>query len=262
MDGGTMRPARFEKDKKTGDRKATDPESAMVELASSAGQFTSSDSRPILIGHDSTCDLRLGGGGVARFHAVVCWDAETDERGNVAEAGVFIEDLHSGRGTKLNGQAVQRTALSDGDTVEVAGHRITVSFTGNIQQRAQALATVKPEAGKLAMTCIEGPDAGLTFALNPNTADLVLGREPDTDIVFTDEEISGHHARITNEMADVGGGTYRPSFSIKDLQSTNGTAVNRHELKKGEKYKLGPGDIVRLGRGKGHCDVLVHYARQ
>lgn len=260
MDNGTMRPARFEKDKQTGGRKAADAESAMVELASSAGRFAASDSRPILIGHDSTCDLRLGGGGIGRFHAVICWDAEIDQDRNINQPGVFVEDLHSGRGTKLNGQPVQRAALSDGDTIEISGHRITVSFTGNVQQRAAALAAVTPDQGKLAMTCIEGPDEGLNFSLDPKHADLVLGRDENADIVFTNDEISGRHARITAEMTESGGGTYRPAFSIRDMNSTNGTAVNRHVLKKDETYKLGPGDIVRLGQGEDHCDLLVHFA--
>ena len=260
MDGGTMRPARFKKGGNSRDRKAMDDESALVELASSAGRFASSDSRPILIGHDSICDLRLGGGGVGRFHAVVCWDAEIDEQGKVKEAGVFVEDLYSGRGTKLNGQPVHGAALSDGDLVEIGGHRITVSFTGNIERRARALAAVTPEPGKLAMTCIEGADEGTALTLEPDTDDVIIGRDEDATLKLTSEEVSGLHARIASEMVDVGGGNYHAAFFIEDLNSTNGTSVNRHQLKPGENHKIGPGDIVRLGRGGEHCDLMVHYA--
>ena len=130
---------------------------------------------------------------------------------------------------------------------------------GNIKQRAGILAAVKLEQTKMAVTCIEGPDAGKFFSLVPKNCEIILGRGEDSDIVFTDDEISGRHARITVEMTNVSGGNYRPVFFIEDMKSTNGTAVNRHQLKIHERHKLVLGDIIRLGQGEGHNDLLVHY---
>jgi hypothetical protein len=53
-------------------------------------------------------------------------------------------------------------------------------------------------------------------------------------------------------------GTQRPAFWIRDLESLNGTKLSGGELAPGQPKKLRPGDIVRLSKGEGHCDLLVH----
>ena len=66
-----------------------------------------------------------------------------------------------------------------------------------------------------------------------------LGRKPDNDIVITDESASRLHAEIVyNAAAD--------SLSIRDLDSTNGTYVNRDRL--AAPQSLSADDQVRIGQ--------------
>jgi transcriptional regulator with GAF, ATPase, and Fis domain len=81
-----------------------------------------------------------------------------------------------------------------------------------------------------------------------SAADVVrLGRAPGNDVVLTDELVSGEHARIA-----FGGDHY----VLRDLRSTNGTAVVRAERRialddaNGREITLEPGDIVELGGGE------------
>jgi len=232
--------------------------SAIVQLFSSSGENATTESRPLLIGRDSVCDLRLEGCGVARFHAVVYWDAPVDGKSNqIGEAGVFVEDLHSGRGTVRNGHPIGRERLADGDVLEVGGHRITINLVGNVRKRAEALHAARPEQGDLAITSVDDAAEGklLRFALSHER--VVLGRDRECDVVFDCEEISGRHAEIARSPEQ--DATHRPSFTIADLASTNGTLLNGSKLKPGEPHRLRPGDIIRLGTGRHHRDLLVHH---
>lgn len=231
----------------------------MVQLVSSAGRSATSDSRPILIGSDSTCDLRLAGGGVARFHAVVYWDTVADETRGVVQSGVFVEDLYSGRGILRNGQPVQRAKLADNDTLEIAGHRITVCLLGNVSGRAEALCAARPAIRDMAITCIEGPAAGVSIRLDPQSNPVVIGRNEDCGLSLRCSKISGRHAEVVGRLVAQGDGSYRPEYTLSDLGSTNGTVVNGRPLEPHERHKLRPGDIIRLVKDGDHCDLLVHH---
>ncbi|MDD5448834.1 MAG: DUF3662 and FHA domain-containing protein [Actinomycetota bacterium] len=64
---------------------------------------------------------------------------------------------------------------------------------------------------------------------------LSIGRSPENDVVIPDPNASRYHARI-----EVKG----DHFSIRDLDSTNGTWVNEARVKEAE---LADGDLIRLG---------------
>lgn len=218
--------------------------SAFVQLVSSSGHFVTSDSRPVVIGHDSACDLRISGGGVARFHAIIFWNRD----------GVYIDDLYSGRGTLRSGSPIQRARLENGDTLEVGGHRITVSMMGDVSKRAEVLFNAQTNAGGLAVTCIEGPSAGNNLRLGPQTKPIMLGTKQNCDFILSSEEISGEHADISRKVMKG-----KAQFMITDLDSTNGTLVNGKKLEPSKPCKIGPGDIIRLSSGEHHSDLLVHY---
>lgn len=240
-------------------------QAALVQLVSSAARSATSDSRPILIGSDSTCDLRLADGGVAPFHAVVYWDALPDQTCGITEAGVFVEDLHSGRGISLRRNSdrqsmpIQRSQLADGDTLEIAGHWITVYLMGNVSGRAKMLHDARPAVRGMAITCIEGPAAGASIKLAPRQGDLVIGRAEECHFVLRCPKVSSQHAKVVGQLVAQGDGSYRPEFVLSDLDSTNGTMVNGRVLGPDEQHKLRSGDIIRLVKDDDHCDLLVHY---
>src|SRR5262245_60076812 len=77
---------------------------------------------------------------------------------------------------------------------------------------------------------------GMTFELA--TAEPLICRNPTTDITLLDDGISREHAIILYD-ADT------DSYSLEDLQSTNGTQVNGKRVRS---VTLLNGDEVRVGR--------------
>jgi pSer/pThr/pTyr-binding forkhead associated (FHA) protein len=91
-----------------------------------------------------------------------------------------------------------------------------------------------PVAGEINLEVIEGPDAGKQIIID---RPIVIGRDPTSDFVLADGEVSGQHARITPSPDG--------SATVEDLESTNGTFVNQNELE-GPAH-LDAGDELLLG---------------
>lgn len=81
----------------------------------------------------------------------------------------------------------------------------------------------------------KGPRPGRVFALSLST--VSIGRDPLSDIVIDDPEVSRHHARL--ERGDEG-------YSLQDMGSTNGSFVDGKRLG-GEPVDLKPGQVVMFG---------------
>ncbi len=88
------------------------------------------------------------------------------------------------------------------------------------------------------LTVRKGPKVGETFLLE--TFSLTVGRDPVSDVVLNDPEVSRQHARFTR--LDSGG------YQVQDLGSTNGTFVNGQRLE-AEPADLQPGYTVSMGSG-------------
>lgn len=78
-----------------------------------------------------------------------------------------------------------------------------------------------------------GPDRGKIF--NLGSVSMMIGRRSDCDIVLTDDSVSRHHARLE---------LHRGSYTIYDLDSTNGVQVNGVKI---TSRVLEPEDIVSIG---------------
>jgi pSer/pThr/pTyr-binding forkhead associated (FHA) protein len=73
----------------------------------------------IKLGRVSSADLRFEHDDqVARLHAVI----------DVTGEGIFLVDLGSPLGTRVNGSKVRRTALRSGDVIEIGRQRIKIAF--------------------------------------------------------------------------------------------------------------------------------------
>ena len=78
--------------------------------------------RLTLIGREPGCDIAIGQSEVSGRHAIIV---------NV-NSHYFVEDLHSLNGTLVNGRPVQeRTSLSNGDTIEFPGLKVTFHEIGS-----------------------------------------------------------------------------------------------------------------------------------
>ncbi|MBM4319158.1 MAG: FHA domain-containing protein [Deltaproteobacteria bacterium] len=86
------------------------------------------------------------------------------------------------------------------------------------------------------VVALNGNHRGQDFRLH--TGKNVIGTAADCDIVVTDPYLSSKHATIRHDTAD-------GSFTIIDLDSTNGTYLNDKRISKDE---LIDNDTVRLGR--------------
>ena len=80
-----------------------------------------------------------------------------------------------------------------------------------------------------------GLTAGQVIALEDDV--LTLGRDPLSDIILDDAEVSRHHAKLVRQAA---------GYEIQDMGSTNGSFVDGKRLG-GEPLALKPGQVVMLG---------------
>jgi predicted component of type VI protein secretion system len=83
----------------------------------------------------------------------------------------------------------------------------------------------------------KGPKVGEIFLLE--TVSLTIGRDPVSDVVLNDPEVSRKHARFTQTESN---------FQVQDLGSTNGTFVNGERLES-EAVDLQPGFTISMGSG-------------
>ncbi len=83
---------------------------------------------------------------------------------------------------------------------------------------------------------LNGGFEGMTYDLTAE--EIVIGRNPTTDITLLDEGISREHAVIHYD-ADA------PGYVIEDLQSTNGTKLNGKRIRSAP---LNEGDEIQIGQ--------------
>lgn len=83
----------------------------------------------------------------------------------------------------------------------------------------------------------KGRNAGESFLL-PEGGELVVGRSQSCDVVLGDSSVSGRHLRLHGEGK---------SFSVSDLNSSNGTFLNDRRLEPGRELHLREGDTIRVG---------------
>jgi pSer/pThr/pTyr-binding forkhead associated (FHA) protein len=169
----------------------------------------------------------------SRRHAQISLDGDA----------LFLEDLGSTNGTKLNGQPVvqgQRLNISSGDTVSFAGYEMKVSVPG-VSGATQVLSGNKtaaigtPPRVEQAPGYLIGGDAQ-KFALKPGMN--TFGRKPENDVQISDPYVSGRHGII--ELAEDG-------VYLTDIGSTNGTLLNEAKLAPNMRTKMAEGDVIRLG---------------
>jgi pSer/pThr/pTyr-binding forkhead associated (FHA) protein len=92
---------------------------------------------------------------------------------------------------------------------------------------------VTDEARHARLVVVSSNFAGLEYELTETST--VLGRTDENDVVINHRSISRNHAKILREGA---------SYTIVDLQSSNGVRVNNEEY---DKVQLHRGDLVDLG---------------
>ena len=90
-------------------------------------------------------------------------------------------------------------------------------------------------SARAVLVICNGGFEGMAYELA--SEETIIGRNPTTDITLLDENISREHSII---LRDSDTGTY----SIEDLQSTNGTKVNGKRVRSAD---LQPEDEIEIG---------------
>ncbi len=93
------------------------------------------------------------------------------------------------------------------------------------------------------LVVLSGDFEGTEHALAKD--ETLIGRNPTTDITLLDDGISREHALILCDEST-------RSFSIEDLQSTNGTKVNGKRVRSAV---LANGDAIEVGRTRFRFDL-------
>jgi DNA-binding NtrC family response regulator len=92
------------------------------------------------------------------------------------------------------------------------------------------------------LTVIDGPDREL--AIDGGGAELGIGTAPANTLILSDPAVSRHHIAISPSPR---------GHLIRDLGSTNGTAINGVTVERGY---LAPGAVIAIGRSRLRFDVL------
>lgn len=85
------------------------------------------------------------------------------------------------------------------------------------KQQGDKLAAQKKPGITLAIKMDQGPESQRQF-LQPQ---IMIGRDTKCDVAIMDEALSAHHARLTH---------HHGQWWLEDLNSTNGTLLNREKL--------------------------------
>src|SRR6478735_1764055 len=215
----------------------------------------------ITIGRKEGNTIRLTERNVSRRHAKL----------SKSNGSVFIEDLASYNGIKVNGDRIAgRAPIAEGDRIQIGDYQLALKLD---KQQAAApaaelheqkttpfvktdgngaapaaimdmsptvqtpiLPTPTPSAQSEAaarLVVVSSNFAGQEFLLDK--AAVVIGRTDENDIVINHRSISRHHAKIVRENGH---------YHIVDLQSANGVRVNGEEY---GKVELRRGDHIDLG---------------
>ena len=101
-----------------------------------------------------------------------------------------------------------------------------------LKQQGDKLAVQKKPAITLFIKIEQGNESVRSFS----QPEIMIGRDPNCDLSMMDEALSAHHARLVH---------HHGQWWLEDLNSTNGTFLNREKLTTpavvitGDKFKCG-----------------------
>ena len=207
-------------------------------------------------------DVLLADNTVSRRHAKII----------VENAQVFLEDMGSTNGTKIDGVRIaagERTEISDGSELSFGSSVLKLQLpepvesedvsvdeepedevtTGIAGEEVEFEVCPEDASGEVVQEEVvdvpEMPVAKLVSKDGSYNFDLKLGvntigrREGANDIVIPDPYCSGRHADLLVEDGE---------FTVTDIGSTNGTFVNGVKLDPNAPRQVQPGDEITFGR--------------
>jgi pSer/pThr/pTyr-binding forkhead associated (FHA) protein len=177
-----------------------------------------------LIGSTAAARLYLPSKAVSRCHAVII---------NTG-AGLFVRDLASRTGTRLNGQPVDEVDLREGDVLQVG--TFTFRFTD------PTAPPVKPPSLPAPPAVLEVDELDRPLPVTRRVT--LVGRRESADISLTEDSASSAHALLY---------VFEGRHMLRDLNSRTGTLVNGVKI---HEHALESGDLFTVG------DTTFRYVRK
>ena len=162
-------------------------------------------------------------------------------------------DLNSANGVFVNGQKVDKIQLKDNDEICIGqadqGHELRIRFQLGTEAVVSAATSVKTDPSTLHLPTVS-PEATPHLSIRwPNgqtnyfsiSKDITLvGRSPEADLRIPEGLgfVSHRHFELHRDGI---------SFTITDLNSTNGTLLNNHPLTPNIPIELYDNAIIRIG---------------
>lgn len=188
---------------------------------------------------------------------------------------LYVTDLESTNGTRLNGERVESGPAGNLDEIQVGQTRLLLSVIedryGEFQPETDDEDTDESRVGAavppieptritkalpnpelpsgihVVLEVIEGPDLGLKLRIvNRST---IIGRDPLAELSLTDPAVSARHCQIEVHNKD--------KMTIKDLASSNGTRLNDSYI---SAVKIRNADVAQIGSTK--IRILIHIRAQ
>ncbi len=200
------------------------------------------------VGRDQSNYVVLDGRAISRRHAEIIHEPENRQ--------FFLRDLKSNNGTALNEKPLapqEKVLLRSGDLIQVEGYDLLfhvpsgkeaedifeVTDTDLLEVKmVKKLIKAMDKDNSPSLEVLEGVQSGLRFVLEEKNQDIAIGRAPSCEFVIDSDVISRKHARIEKKFDTV---------IIHDLDSKNGTFVNRGRLERNGEKRIHDGDIIHLG---------------
>ncbi len=151
--------------------------------------------------------------------------------------GFALQDNRSSGPTYVNGQAIDRYVLVDGDVVTIGDNDIRfligAADAGAVSHASDATAAAAPGV-RAHIHFVSGPHENLEVPLTDKP--VTFGRRGDCTVVMSDPHASGLHCQITW----IGTG-----FQLAEVKATYGTFVNGQRI--AAPVLLSPGDVIGIG---------------
>ena len=122
-----------------------------------------------LVGRREDCDLRLDHKTISKLHCII---VKTDGL-------LFLRDLGSTNGTRVNGQRVRRAALLPNDQLAIAGHKFGIALGPDEPEPAHHDRTQQLDPKEVASLRGAGPPIAEEESVHPSMRPIQLNPLPD-----------------------------------------------------------------------------------
>ena len=192
----------------------------------------------LIVGRGNECDLQITDKELSRKHLSIL----------KSEGKVWITDLNSTNGTRLDGETIQPGAqvpLSTGQEIQIGSVTLKIQDVPSDKtavhaepEPAPAEHTAQQKIGLSDFVLKYRKGTGAWQELPLPLGEFVIGRYVQSDIILDDHKISRRHAKVI---------AAKDTIVIQDLGSTNGTQVDGQPLSPRRSFVLREEHTVTLG---------------